>query len=304
MTKAELNTNAHRARRPRFLVVATSCQTCSVLPSQIVCLAAPAAQTRPVLNVALSSPYWFVHRMFLGLFRGGGGGSMVGTYRLIVPAKTIPASSLCSVMRIKSIMPTKSHQRRDHAGCFKTSLCSNSYQPQSSHGTPSPELERFRIPDQWHQPSRTLESPLHTSAVMHFHFIQASGAMKEALVDVSKCDFSNLDLSGKILSATILDGASFRNTKLQGIEMQKAQAQGMFGGCFLTLVAQERPCRSTMTRVTVFSPCLWCIPSSPPTPVRSIPPASQSHFFSQMSTLEMPISGIPISTPASLMAVT
>lgn len=40
------------------------------------------------------------------------------------------------------------------------------------------------------------------------------------------CDFSNKDLSGKVFSGVLLQGANLSNTKVVGSQFARAQAQG------------------------------------------------------------------------------
>lgn len=40
------------------------------------------------------------------------------------------------------------------------------------------------------------------------------------------CDFSNQDLSGKVFSGVLLQGANLSNTKVIGSQFARAQAQG------------------------------------------------------------------------------
>ncbi|MEW5316140.1 MAG: hypothetical protein WDW38_007526 [Sanguina aurantia] len=54
----------------------------------------------------------------------------------------------------------------------------------------------------------------------------AGGGMTEALVDVRNCDFSNLNLSGKVMSGVQLQGANFKNAKLVGSQFARADARG------------------------------------------------------------------------------
>jgi uncharacterized protein YjbI with pentapeptide repeats len=50
--------------------------------------------------------------------------------------------------------------------------------------------------------------------------------MAEANVDIRSCDYSNKDLSGKVLSGVNMQGADFTNSKLVGSQMARADAKG------------------------------------------------------------------------------
>jgi hypothetical protein len=46
------------------------------------------------------------------------------------------------------------------------------------------------------------------------------------LYSAAGCDFSNKDLSGKVFSGVLLQGADLSNTKVVGSQFARAQAQG------------------------------------------------------------------------------
>uniref|UniRef100_A0A383WPB0 Pentapeptide repeat-containing protein n=1 Tax=Tetradesmus obliquus TaxID=3088 RepID=A0A383WPB0_TETOB len=56
----------------------------------------------------------------------------------------------------------------------------------------------------------------------------AGGNMTEAIVDVRGCDFSNQDLSGKVFSAVMLQGANLANSKVVGSQFARADAKGAY----------------------------------------------------------------------------
>lgn len=54
---------------------------------------------------------------------------------------------------------------------------------------------------------------------------EASSGMEEAYVDVRDCDFSNLDLSGKVFSGVLMRGADFSGSSFVGVEMARVDAK-------------------------------------------------------------------------------
>lgn len=54
----------------------------------------------------------------------------------------------------------------------------------------------------------------------------AGGNMVEAIVDVRECDFSNQDLSGKVMSGVVLQRANFSGAKFTGSQFARADATG------------------------------------------------------------------------------
>lgn len=57
--------------------------------------------------------------------------------------------------------------------------------------------------------------------------LEASGGnMAEAVVDIRGCDYSNLDLKGKVLSGVKMQDSNFSGSNLVGLQFARAQAQG------------------------------------------------------------------------------
>lgn len=54
---------------------------------------------------------------------------------------------------------------------------------------------------------------------------EASSGMEEAFVDVRMCDFSNLDLAGKVFSGVLMRGADFSGSSFVGVEFARVDAK-------------------------------------------------------------------------------
>jgi hypothetical protein len=59
-----------------------------------------------------------------------------------------------------------------------------------------------------------------------FSMEASTGALPEAILDLDKCDYSNLDLDAKVLSGLIARNANFENSQLTHNEMSRTDARG------------------------------------------------------------------------------
>eukprot|EP00877_Chromochloris_zofingiensis_P007834 jgi/Chrzof1/3303/Cz12g20070.t1 len=98
--------------------------------------------------------------------------------------------------------------------------------------TPLPEhaeAARGRLPPiNNSNPARCSVAALDSFADTRAKFSQeaSGGNMVEAIVDVRGCDFSNMDLSGKVFSGVFLQGATLENSKVVGSQFARADAKG------------------------------------------------------------------------------
>lgn len=59
-----------------------------------------------------------------------------------------------------------------------------------------------------------------------FSMEASTGALPEAILDLDKCDYSNIDLDAKVLSGLIARNANFENSQLTHTEMSRTDARG------------------------------------------------------------------------------
>ena len=59
-----------------------------------------------------------------------------------------------------------------------------------------------------------------------FSLEASTGALPEAVLDLDKCDYSNVDLDAKVLSGLIARNANFENSTLTHTEMSRTDARG------------------------------------------------------------------------------
>lgn len=96
------------------------------------------------------------------------------------------------------------------------------------HHAPAAFAASSKLPPPSADPERCTLQALDNFAETRAKFSQeaSSGAMVEALVDARLCDFSSQDLTRKVLSGVLMQGANFSNSNLSGIQMARADATG------------------------------------------------------------------------------
>jgi uncharacterized protein YjbI with pentapeptide repeats len=85
---------------------------------------------------------------------------------------------------------------------------------------------RSRLPPPSNDASRCTLEALDKFAETRAVFSQeASSGMEEAYVDVRGCNYSNLDLTGKVFSGVLMRGANCSRSKFVGVEFARADAK-------------------------------------------------------------------------------